>query len=72
VVPPGGGSSGALRHAGEETGYVLEGMIELTVDGERATLCAGSSFFFRSLLPHSYRNIGPSSARILWVNTPPY
>jgi transcriptional regulator with XRE-family HTH domain len=72
VVPPGSGSSGSLKHAGEETGYVLEGVIELTVDGESATLGAGSSFFFQSLLPHSYRNVGTEVARILWVNTPPY
>lgn len=72
VVPPGSGSNGALRHAGEEVGYVLEGVIELAVDGEVATLGPGASFFFQSPLPHSYRNVGTQTARILWINTPPY
>jgi len=68
VVPPGGGSSGAYSHLGEEVGFVMDGFIELTVDGSISLLKPGSSFFFNSSLPHSYRNIGTESARILWVN----
>lgn len=72
VVPPGGGSNGTLSHLGEEVGFVVEGFVELTVDGKQMLLGAGSSFFFSSLLPHSYRNIGNSTARIVWCNSPPY
>lgn len=72
IVPPGAGSEGALRHTGEEVGFVIEGILELTVDGRVLLVRAGSSFFFQSLLPHSYRNIGPETARIVWVNTPPF
>ncbi len=72
VVPEGSGIGGALRHEGEEVGFIVAGRIELTVDGETWTLDAGASFFFRSSLPHSYRNPGPGEARILWVNAPPY
>ena len=72
VVPPGSGSDGALKHAGEEVGFVIEGVIELTVDGRVVVVAAGGSFFFHSALPHSYRNIGTHIARIVWVNTPPY
>lgn len=72
VVPPGGGSNGVLTHKGEEVGFVVEGFIQLTVDGKSSLLGAGSSFFFSSTLPHSYRNIGSSDARIVWVNSPPY
>lgn len=72
VVPPGGGSNGTLSHAGEEVGFVIEGFVELTVDGKVMLLGAGSSFFFSSTLPHSYRNIGTTTARIVWVNSPPY
>jgi len=68
VVPPGGGSSGAYSHLGEEMGFVMEGFIELSVDGSITLLKPGSSFFFNSSLPHSYRNIGTETARILWVN----
>jgi len=72
VVPPGGGSNGTLRHVGEEVGYVVEGTIELVVDGHAVVIGAGSSFFFQSSLPHSYSNIGTVVARIVWVNSPPY
>lgn len=69
VVPPGGGSSGTYSHQGEEVGFVIEGFIELTVDGRAQLLRPGSSFFFNSSLPHSYRNIGAAEARVLWVNS---
>lgn len=72
VVPPGGGSSGALAHRGEEVGFVVDGFIELTVDGKVSLLGAGASFYFSSTLPHSYRNIGTEVARIVWINSPPY
>lgn len=71
VVPPGGGSDGALSHPGEEVGFVISGFVELSVDGRQFLLGAGSSFFFSSTLPHSYRNIGTETARIVWVNSPP-
>lgn len=72
VVPPGGGSAGTLTHEGEEIGYVVEGYIEITVDGKTHLIGPGGSFFFLSDLPHSYRNIGTTTARIVWVNSPPY
>lgn len=72
VVPPGGGSEGQLNHPGEEVGFVVEGVVELTVDGTAHVLSAGASFYFLSSLPHSYRNVGDREARIVWVNTPPY
>lgn len=72
VVPPGGGSAGALVHRGEEVGFVIEGYIEITVDGTAHLVGPGGSFFFSSELPHSYRNIGADTARIVWVNSPPY
>jgi transcriptional regulator with XRE-family HTH domain len=51
---------------------VPPGFIELTVDGKVSLLGAGASFYFSSTLPHSYRNIGTETARIVWVNSPPY
>jgi len=72
VVPPGGGSAGVLSHAGEEVGFVIEGYIELTVDTVTHLVGPGGSFFFHSELPHRYRNIGSTTARIVWVNSPPY
>jgi transcriptional regulator with XRE-family HTH domain len=72
VIPPGAGNGGELKHEGEEVGYVLEGELELTVRGETQLLRRGASFFFRSDLPHSYRNPGDTITRVLWVNAPPF
>jgi transcriptional regulator with XRE-family HTH domain len=69
-IEPGGGSE-AIVHAGEEIGYVLEGEIELVIDGRKHRAEAGASFHFRSELPHSYRNVGAKIARVLWISTPP-
>ena len=70
-IAPGGASDGLISHQGEEMGYVLEGVVELSVDNQRWRLEPGDSFHFRSERPHGYRNIGSTLARILWVNTPP-
>jgi transcriptional regulator with XRE-family HTH domain len=69
-IAPGGGSE-AIVHAGEEIGYVLEGEIELVIDGKRLRAKVGDSFHFRSERPHSYRNVGSRTARVLWISTPP-
>ena len=70
IVAPGGKSLDDIEHEGEEIGYILEGRIELTVDGETFLLEEGDSFQFRSERPHGYRNPGSEPARILWINTP--
>lgn len=70
-IEPGGSSEGDMEHEGEEFGYVLEGMIELTVDGRSYSLGAGDSFHFRSERPHAYRNTQSTMARVIWINTPP-
>jgi transcriptional regulator with XRE-family HTH domain len=71
MIAPGGGSDAAIVHAGEEIGYVLEGEIELMIDGKQMRAKTGDSFHFRSELPHAYRNVGPKTARVLWISTPP-
>ena len=70
-IATGGGSDGNIVHSGEEVGYVLDGEIELTVDGRHYRAKAGDSFHFRSELPHGYRNVGAKPARVVWINTPP-
>lgn len=71
IVAAGGGSDGQISHVGEEMGYLLDGTLELEVDGEIYHLHPGDSFYFNSERPHSYRNTGEDEARVLWVNTPP-
>lgn len=71
IIGPGGDSDGEYSHEGEEVGYVLEGKLEITVDGNSYVAEAGDSFYFHSNLLHSYRNLSKGITRILWINTPP-
>lgn len=68
IIPPGAGSEGFLSHTAEEVGFVIQGTIDLTVDGTTHRLEPGSSFYFDSRLPHRYINVGAEDARIFWVN----
>jgi transcriptional regulator with XRE-family HTH domain len=70
TLAPGAGSRGTLSHVGEEVGYVLEGRFELRVGDAVFQLRAGDSFTFRSEDPHSYRNPGRTTTRVLWASTP--
>ena len=68
-----GASTGddSYRHEGEEAGIVLEGRLELTIDGERFILEKGDSFSFPSVLEHRFAN--PSDNKetlVVWANTP--
>ncbi len=71
VIEAGGGSREAISHRGQEFGLVLEGCLDLSVDGNWVNLREGDSFYFDSSLGHYYVNPGSGIARILWVNTPP-
>jgi transcriptional regulator with XRE-family HTH domain len=71
IIQPGGGREDPIQHQGEELGLVLEGQLELTVAGRTHLVHAQDSFFFSSVLGHTYRNPGPGVTRVVWVNTPP-
>jgi len=70
-IPPGVKSDGLVEHVGEELGYLIEGEIDVHVDGKIYPMKAGDLLFFPSSLPHGYENRYTEVARILWVNTPP-
>jgi len=72
VLAPGASSEGAYQHDGEEFLHVLDGGIELVLDGDRFfRLFAGDSFYFESRRPHSWRNVADSETVLIWINTPP-
>jgi transcriptional regulator with XRE-family HTH domain len=71
IIQPRGGREDPIQHQGEELGLVLEGQLELIVGGRSYLARAQDSFFFSSILGHSYRNPGPGVTRVVWVNTPP-
>ena len=58
-------------HAGEEAGFCISGTIEVTVDGRSQVLRPGDAFYFSSTLPHRWRNVGASTARMISACSPP-
>lgn len=70
IIPPGAKSDGLIEHVGEEVGYVISGVVRLTVGGETYELKAGDGFHFPSNVPHGYENTGKFESKIYWVNTP--
>jgi transcriptional regulator with XRE-family HTH domain len=69
-VEQGGEKNDPITHQGEAVGYLLEGEIDLVIDGTTYHMTAGDSFFFKAHLTNGYRNTGATVARIIWVNTP--
>ncbi|HEX3848571.1 MAG TPA: cupin domain-containing protein [Steroidobacteraceae bacterium] len=70
---PSGADTGEemLTHAGEEGGVVIKGKIELTVGGESRLLGPGDAYYFKSSLPHRFRNAGREECEIVSASSPP-
>jgi len=58
-------------HAGEEAGFCVAGTVEITVGGKREILRAGDAYYYRSTLPHRWRNTGKVPAKVVSACTPP-
>jgi len=56
-----------FQHKGEELGYLLEGHLELTVQGTAQNVTAGHLIRLRRATPTAWRNSGPGPARLLWL-----
>jgi mannose-6-phosphate isomerase-like protein (cupin superfamily) len=60
-----------LTHAGEEGGVIVKGRIELSVGGESRVLTAGDAYYFKSSIPHRFRNPGRDECEIVSASSPP-
>jgi quercetin dioxygenase-like cupin family protein len=61
-----GGSIGKHTHPGEEIAYLLEGSLELQIEGQPPrTLKAGEAFFVPAGTVHAARNAGSGTAKVL-------
>ena len=58
-------------HPGQEFIHVLEGKLMITLDNSQYILEKGDNFYFNSTIAHALKNISNSSAKVLWVITPP-
>ncbi|HEX2842804.1 cupin domain-containing protein [Hyphomicrobium sp.] len=73
VYAPGGDTGVTmLTHRGEEGGLVIAGEVEVTVGDQRRVLGPGDAYYFESMTPHRFRNVGKSAAIIVSACTPPF
>ncbi len=56
-----------IAHDGQEFVYVLEGEVELLLDGERCALGPGDSVYLDSSRPHLFRAMGDRPSRAVGV-----
>ncbi len=71
VIPPQGRSREPYAHQGEEFGIVIEGNLTLTIGQEVYEVGPMTSFYYSSLLPHSWVNNENVPCLVIWVITPP-
>jgi transcriptional regulator with XRE-family HTH domain len=67
IAPGAGSGPNPYTHDADEIGYVLDGTVELEIDGRLHRLGPGACFAFSSRLPHRFHNHGPRPASVLWV-----
>ncbi len=60
-----------LTHAGEEGGVIVKGRIELSVAGDSRILGPGDAYYFKSSLPHRFRNPDRETCEIVSASSPP-
>lgn len=70
-LTPGGEAPGDEPHAGEEFGYVLSGTIQVIIGKHKHKAKKGESFYFAADEDHTIINTGNTTAKILWISTPP-
>ena len=57
--------------AGEESVASPDGRIVVTVGDQERTLGAGEAYYFRSRIPHRFRNPFDEVCEVISANTPP-
>jgi transcriptional regulator with XRE-family HTH domain len=71
TLEPGGQYVEEEPHEGEEFGYVLSGSIMLHLGNKKHKVKKGESFCFKPNINHCISNNGNSTAKVIWVSTPP-
>src|ERR1700733_14284834 len=70
IVPPGGGPPPHVHSRKEEGFYILEGEITFSVNGERVVAPGGTFTNMPVGTPHSFKNEGDRTARMLITVAP--
>lgn len=70
TVQPGSGNMIPHTHKGEEFIYIISGVFEFILnDDPPYILYPGDSFYHHGSDLHSWRNVSPKTARLLWVHS---
>lgn len=70
VMPPGGDGGLHVHHREDESMFIVEGELEVTIGDTVRTLQAGSSYFAPRGVPQRLRNRGTTPMRGILVTTP--
>jgi transcriptional regulator with XRE-family HTH domain len=70
TIQPNGQVEGVPGHEGEEFCYVLDGILEVVVNGSSYLLRRGDTIHFKAVHPHRIRNLAPAPCRTLWACRP--
>ena len=71
TLEPGGTYKEENAHEGEEFGYVLAGNIVLQIGNKKYRVHKGESFCYKPNNTHCISNPGKTTAKIIWVSSPP-
>ncbi|MEN5084753.1 cupin domain-containing protein [Bosea sp. TWI1241] len=71
LQPRAASSAEAYSHSGEKAAVILEGQLDLWLDGRLHVLAEGDCCQFSSEIPHRYENNGASVCKVVWILTPP-
>lgn len=70
-IPEGGESFVSGPHSGEEFGYVISGAVSLVCGERKWIVRSGQTFYLDGSGSHKLCNEHKTTARVLWVSTPP-
>ncbi len=60
-----------VPHEGEEFGFVLSGTVVVHLGNKKYKCQKGESFYFESSKTHYVENPTNSTAKFIWISTPP-
>ncbi len=68
---PGASTTPDFPHEGEEFGYVLEGKLCVKLGDNKYVCKKGETFYYTANKSHCVSNAGKTTAKFLWISTPP-
>ena len=61
----------SIEHDGEECGIILTGTLQVQVGEQIKTLKPGDAYYFKSTIPHHFKNVGREPCELITACSPP-